>query len=362
METFEIVNSPEELAESMKKDGVVLEQEQPKFDLDFSGEQETAEPVQPIVEDTEETPQPIQEENQPYVEETFTAPSYSDQEVEQAIVNYLSERLGTQFESLDDLANFGQNQVDERIETIARFVQETGRPPEDWFRYQSLNPSEMDDMTAVRIQMAAEYPNLAYDEINMLISSKYKLNPDVYDENDVRLSTLQLKIDGQKARQSIDEIRSQYQAPVYDQSPEQLESFVDDNWIRTMYQEVDTFEGVEFDLGNGKSFKYGVDDNYRNYLKQKNANIDSYFDTYVKRDGTWDYDLMSSHMAVIDNIDSIVRSAYQQGLGDGQRNIVNKAANVSAATPQQKATTDSDPILDQISKIMGVNNTLTFKL
>jgi hypothetical protein len=67
-------------------------------------------------------------------------------------------------------------------------------------------------------------------------------------------------------------------------------------------------------------------------------------------------------MAVVDNIDAIVKSAYQQGLGDGQRNIVNKAANVSAAAPQQRVNTDSDPIIDQISKIMGVNNTLTFKL
>ena len=32
------------------------------------------------------------------------------------------------------------NAIDERVEAIARFVEETGRAPEDWFRFQSLNP------------------------------------------------------------------------------------------------------------------------------------------------------------------------------------------------------------------------------
>lgn len=352
METFEIVNSAEELIASMEKEGVapvVEDQVQAEPIVDEGQSVDTQEFL------TEET-------NQPYVEETVTSPSFSEDEIENAVVMYLSERLGTQLESLDDIFQAQQTGVDERIEAIARFVQETGRPPEDWFRYQSLNPSEMDDLTAVRVQMAAEYPNLSYDEINTLVSHKYKLNPEIYDENDVRLSTLQLKIDGQKAKESIDGIRRQYEAPEYQQAAYEPESFVDDQWIANMYHEVDTFEGVEFDLGNGKAFKYGVDDNYRNYLKQKGERLENYFDTYIRNDGSWDYDLLSSHMAVIDNIDAIVKSAYQQGLGDGQRNIVNKAANVSAAAPQQRVNTDSDPIIDQISRLMGVNNTLTFKL
>ena len=352
METFEIVNSAEELIASMEKEGVAPVVE----------DQAQAEPIVEEGQSVDTQESLTEETNQPYVEETVTSPSFSEDEIENAVVMYLSERLGTQLESLDDIFQAQQTGVDERIEAIARFVQETGRPPVDWFRYQSLNPSEMDDLTAVRVQMAAEYPNLSYDEINTLVSHKYKLNPEIYDESDVRLSTLQLKIDGQKAKESIDGIRRQYEAPEYQQAAYEPESFIDDKWIANMYHEVDTFEGVEFDLGNGKSFKYGVDDNYRNYLKQKGERLENYFDTYIKNDGSWDYDLLSSHMAVVDNIDAIVKSAYQQGLGDGQRNIVNKAANVSAAAPQQRVNTDSDPIIDQISKLMGVNNTLTFKL
>ena len=71
----------------------------------------------------------------------------------------------------------------------------------------------MDDVTAVRIQMASEYPNLAPDELNMLIQSKYKTDPDLHTEEEIRLSQLQMKIDGEKARRSIEDIRGQYKAP-----------------------------------------------------------------------------------------------------------------------------------------------------
>ena len=47
----------------------------------------------------------------------------------------------------------------------------------------------------------------------MLIESKYKLDPDLHSEEEVRLSQLQMKIDGDKARRSIDEIRNGYLEP-----------------------------------------------------------------------------------------------------------------------------------------------------
>jgi hypothetical protein len=192
------------------------------------------------------------------------------------------------------------------------------------------------------------------------MESKYKLNPDVYEDSEIRLSQLQLKIDAQKAKQSIEEVRGRYAAP--EKREAQYESIIDDTWVNNMYKEVDALEGIEFDLGNGNTFTFGIDDKLRNNLKQKNSQLPNFFDSYVRDNGTWDYDLLSSHMTVIDNIDSIVKSAYQKGLGDGQRSLVDKAANVSVGSPQQTNNNQSDPIIDQIKNIMGVGNSLTFKI
>lgn len=289
---------------------------------------------------------------------------YSLQDMDGAVAQYLSERLGVQMQSLEDLAKLTQTpQLDERLQSIAKFVQETGRDPQDWFRYQSLNPSEMDDMTAVRVQMASKYPNLSYEEVETLISNKYGYDKDLADEGEVRMKQLQLKIDAQEAKQSIEGIRNQYAAPKQ-QEQQQPQSIINEDWVRSMANEVNDFEGMEFDLGNGKLFSYNIDDRYRNQLVQKNARLDSFFNQYVRQDGSWDFDMLSAHQTVLDNVDNIVRAAYQQGMGDGQRNVVDKAANVTPGSPAQQPTNNnqSNDGITQALNYLGRNSGLSFNI
>ena len=255
--------------------------------------------------------------------------------------------------------------MDERVEAIAKFVEETGRKPEDWFAYQSLNPSEMDDLTAVRINMASKYPNLTQDEVGLLVQSKYKLDSDMYSDEEVRMSQLQLKIDGAEAKQGISSLRDSYAAPQTEEQPMgDVEGFIDDEWISKMEREVDTLTGLEFDLGNERSFTFSLDDSYKSELKSKNARLEQFFDPYVREDGSWDYDTLSSHRALIDNVDKIIQSAYRQGMSDGQRNVVTTAANVSMDTPQRGNTgQETSPLVAGLKNIMkGQAGKMTFKI
>ena len=285
---------------------------------------------------------------------------YSDSDIEGAVFSYLSEKLGRDINSLDSLSSPQQNALDERVEAIAKFVEETGRTPQDWFAYQQLNTSEMDDMTAIRVNMAGEYPDLTREELNLLIGSKYKLDVDVHTEQEIKLSQLQMKIDAQEAKQKIEGLRESYKAP---ETVEQTtEAFIDDKWISEMSNEVRDMEGLEFDLGNGKNFSFGIDDKYKAELIEKNSQLENYFDPYVRQDGSWDYDKLSSHRTVVDNIDKIVSSAYRQGMSDGQKGIVSNAANISSGTPQETPTTEN-PLQGQLKNILrGNSSKLTFKI
>lgn len=277
----------------------------------------------------------------------------SEQDVDSAVFEYLSERLGRQVGSIEDLVEYREREraIDERIAVIADFVEKTGRDPRDWFFYQSIDPSEMDDLSVIRLNMAAEYPNLSQEEVNMLVESKYKLDSNVYGEDEVKLSNLQLKIDAVGARKSIEEIRSSFQAP--ESKAESFSSVVDENWIGQMSKSVEDFDGIEFDL-NGKKFTYTIDDKYRSSLLEKNSRLDEFFDPYVREDGSWDYDTLNMHRTVLDNINSILTSAYRQGMSDGQKTIVNKAANVSTKTPNQGgANNQQDPLTAQLREALG---------
>ena len=356
---FEVFSNPEDLAASISSTP-----EQPQ-DVQVAPEQPMVEeaPMQETPVQEVQTEQPTQENE---VQQDFAEPSsdtdYSESELEEAVMEFMSERLGREISSFDDFNIQETNAIDERVEAIARFVEETGRAPEDWFRFQSLNPESMDDMTAIRIQMSNEYPNLSYDELNLLVNSKYKIDADLHSEEEVSLAKLQMKMDGDKARMSIEDIRSGYASPKTES--EAYESVIDDQWIANMSQEVDSIEGLEFDLGNENTLEFGLDDDYRNQLKDKQTRLDEFFDSYVGEDGSWDYDTLSSHLAVIDNIDRIVKSAYTKGLGDGQRTLVNTASNVSSQSPQTGSQNQqSDPLAAQLKNIMsGTSGKMTFKI
>jgi hypothetical protein len=73
--------------------------------------------------------------------------------------------------------------------------------------------------------------------------------------------------------------------------------------------------------------------------------------------------MLNAHRAVIDNIDEIVKNIYNQGLSDGQRKLVEKAANVDATSPKPSNVPANDAVLEQLRAALGqVDNSLRFKL
>ena len=342
-------------------------QEQPANEPQWTPEQS----VQENVQQSTEPQQVIQQEQAPaeeMPESSLPEDDMTEDEVEAAMLEYLSERLGKQVSSFDEFLG-NQNtseEIDERVAAINEFVRQTGRDPQDWFTYQAMNPSEMDDVSAVKTQLRNQYGDLSDSDLNLLIDNKYKLDADLYDESEIRLSQIQLRMDADKARQDIESVRSKYAAPVREQYDEEMESFIDDNWLNNMSVEVDALEGIEFDLGKDKSFTFGLDDNYKAHLRSKNERIEDFFGSYTDNQGNWDFEKWNMHQTVVDNIETIVKTAYQQGLGDGQRNLVDKAANVNYQNPSEGVDSGQGnvkSIEEQLKNALGMNNNgLTFKI
>ena len=301
--------------------------------------------------------------------ESAEEPEMSQEEFEAGVAQFISERLGLELDSLEQLTEIlnapkQTADIDERVKAIADFVAETGRDPQDWFTYQSLNPSEMDDLAAVKLQMAVEYPNPASEEIDMLIGSKYKIDEDLYSDDEIKLSKLQLKIDAQKSRTEIDRIRDSYKAPVKAQQETQqqeVQSPITKEWVKTMSDEVDALEALTFELGDTE-FNFGIKPEYRNQLKQKNERLDEFFDQYVDNDGSWNFEMLNAHRAVLDNIDEIAKAIYNQGLSDGQRKLVEKTANVDVSGPAPANQQNTNSVYEQVMNALGNDTTLKFKI
>ena len=369
--TPQVFDNPEDLAASMAQD---TQQSTPE---------QTSEPVQesaPVSEpasepSTESTPyvdpeaapapSPTSQEQpqfdamvENYTEPQRQQPEQTQQDMDSEVLQYISKKLGRQVNSFED---FNQSQVNESVDAINRFVQETGRTPQDWFRYQTLNPEEMDDLTAVKVAAAAGYKNLSPQEIDMLVGDNYKVDAEKHGEETARLAALRLKIDAEQARAEIQEIRNQYAAPVQNESSG--EPLFDQQWINNMAQEFEAVEGLEFDLGDGSNMTFGLNDQYRRSMMERGARLDEFFDPFFGEDGSFDYDGLATQMAVLDNIDTIVRAAYNKGRGDGQRGLVDKAANVGTVQPNSGNMNESNPLGEQVKNIMSrQSNTLTFNI
>ena len=172
--------------------------EEPTQEVEETVQQDVQEDVQePVMEDTAAEPQ------QEDVQETFeleeqeqssldTEDDISDQELNEMAISMVSEMLGYEdltIEQLSEIVNREpeepQLQIDERLQPILDFVEKTGRSPEDWFRYQQLNPSEMDDLSAVQLSVQTEYPELTPQEVSRLMNRKYKLEPERFEEEEI---------------------------------------------------------------------------------------------------------------------------------------------------------------------------------
>tara|TARA_R110000796_G_scaffold244936_2_gene368353 strand:- start:5533 stop:6627 length:1095 start_codon:yes stop_codon:yes gene_type:complete len=362
----ELQNDLESLVGDM---GFAMSEENPKESVQTNTEPDPT-PVEQPVEETVEAPQ--QEEAVETIPQSTLNENDSVVELnESSVLSYLSEKLGKELKGFEDLTTETNTsaEIDERVSAINEFVKSTGRDPQDWFSYQSMNPSEMDDKTVIQNQLKSQYPDLPSEDINLLVDDKYRLDEDLYDDSEIRLAKIQLKIDADKGRRELESIRDQFAAPQKKDQVEQVQeekSFIDENWLNNMSVEVDALEGIEFEVAKDKSFTFGIEDNYKSELKSKNENIEDFFGTYSDDNGKWNFEKWNMHQTVLDNIETIVKTAYQQGLGEGQRGLVDKAANVQYQQPNETNNVGGQNVTniqDQVNNALGLNdNGLTFKI
>tara|TARA_R100000544_G_scaffold33161_1_gene19607 strand:+ start:4829 stop:6064 length:1236 start_codon:yes stop_codon:yes gene_type:complete len=347
--------------------------------------------------DVEETvEQPVAEEQTDVTNETPTEPTddslieveeaieeednISDSEYEQMLFSTVGEMLGMEDmskESLLERLNTEQTaapvELDPSVQAIADFVSETGRSVEEWFAYQNLNPSEMDDVSVMKNNLLSQYPDLSDSDAELLLENKYKTDSDMHTEQDARLGALQLKMDASTARKELETTRSKYLAPVkeevaapVDPIQEELESPITAEWVSQMSKVADDMEALEFNVGKDQTFAFGVSDNYKSELKQSNAKMDDYFDQYVSEQGDWNFEKLNVHRTILDNIENIVDAAFKQGLSQGTSNVVKQAVNPSNVNPNTSSTPTASSSQDMVTKqilnaLQGGDDTLRMK-
>ena len=365
--------------EAVEQEDVIENKETESTEVEAEAEEAPVQTQEDVVEAAaEETEEELLNSiDEILAEDSIDEDNISDEEYEEMLVGAVSEMLGLEGMTKEallerlDTEQKSAPELDPTVQAIADFVAETGRSVNDWFAYQSSNPSEMDDITVMKHNLQNQYPDLSEEDAMLLLDNKYKLNADFYGEDEVRLGQLQMKMDATNARKELESTRAKYLAPVAEEAPqasapEEIESPITAEWIAGMEKSVDGMEALEFNVGKDQTFSFGMTDSYKSSLKQSQAQLENHFDQYVDESGNWNYELLNVHRTILDNIESIVDSAYKQGVSAGTSNVVKQAVNPSDVTPSSSSSTSSasaeDKVRQQIlNALQGGDDTLRMK-
>ena len=320
------------------------------------------EPVQPTVIDSEPTPvEPVQNINPDGSGEPTPSPTNVEPSVEPSVIetkpleltdelvgNYLSEKLGKQFD-LEDLGKEVVNPLDSDpyLKEIYEWRNKTGRPVEDFFKFQK-DYSQVSDIDIVRENLQLDYPDATAQEINLELS---RLTPSEDDlEDDVARKNWELKKLATKGRAELDKLKSNLSEPTTTHLPEEIQNKVsfantiekqieDNNKFQVEYDQAITqtalsTESINLNLGDSE-ISYNISEDKRKSLPQDISDMSH----WKNPDGSYNHKAVVEDGVKIKYFDEMIKLAYEQGLNSGKDSIIKETRNITLdganTVPQQ---------------------------
>ena len=295
------------------------------------------------------------------VEETQASQPQEGEEIsdDQVVLNYLSEKLGRDLTSFDDLNTTSTETesndfASEQLQVINEYVKNTGRTVQDYLNTQTVDLSNVSDNALMMEYLKLDNPNLTDAELNDYMATTYKTDKEAYSERETNAGKVQLMKDAKTARDYFNKVKEDYAMPVQADSPEISEEERTE-WLGQMESEVDDLEGLSFSMNDqGEEFTYNLDDDARQEIKSYNSDLENFFDKYVNESGDWNFDALNTDMYIMNNIDKIVRGVANQYRSKGTESVINEIKNPSFTQDKQSAPQRQESTLDMLRRqILG---------
>jgi hypothetical protein len=284
---------------------------------------------------------------------------YEDISDDEIVLQYLSEKLGRDVSSFDDLNNDEyETEYDEfaseQLQVINDYVRNTGRTVQDYLNTQTVDLDNVSDDALLMEYLRLDNPSLTDAELNDYMATTYKTDADSYSERETNAGKVQLMKDAKVARDYFNQIKEEYAMP-----DESFDTGISEeemgDWLDQMESEVDDLEGLSFEMNDqGEEFIYNLDDEARQEIKNYNSNLEGFFDKYVDESGDWDFDALNTDMYILNNIDKIVRGVANQYRSKGTESVINEIKNPSFTQDKQEATPRQESTLQMLRRqILG---------
>jgi hypothetical protein len=299
---------------------------------------------QEIIESSLKSDSRNEESEQKAEEQVSSSTEESSDDSYNNTLSMLNETYGTDYEDLNELLddlegkNTGQDFASEQMVELNRFVSETGRSPQDYFRTQTQNYDEMSEADVVKEYLSLENPELTQKEIDLFFDSTYKLNEDKYSSEETALGKIHLKRDVSKARGELKELQQEYWSPeksgdtYSDEEIQQMETESNEareTFYNDMDKELDSIESLTFQINENENFDYKLTDEDKQVVGEAMSNLDDFFEPYMDEQGNLDKESLALDMIAMKLQDKIVRSVASQYRSKGSEQVLKDIKNPS---------------------------------
>jgi len=273
------------------------------------------------------------------IEQPEIQPNEPSELSDDVLFKHLSEKLGREVSSLDDLKQKEEIEIDSQIKALNEWKQKTGRPIEDFFKFQK-DFSEVSDLDIAREFLQIEYPTLTKEEVNLELELKFKEGEDDLD-TDIARKKLELKKYASKGRNVLNELKGDLGEPSsFSLTPEIQEQV---NFAKEVQQQIEANKGLQEAYYQGiseaaikaETLPLKLSDDFSIDFKineEDRKTIPSFINEmphWRKEDGSWNHEAVVQDSIKIKHFDKMVQLAYEQGLNAGKDELIKETKNTT---------------------------------
>ena len=309
------------------------------------------------------------------VEEIRSAEKELETPIQEITEDELDEKTTELFEEAEEAVKEQVKQgkpLPENIESLVKFMNETGGTMEDYVRL-NYDYSKIDDQSLLRDYYKSTKPHLDQEEINFLLEDKFKYDEEIDEPRDIKKKKLAFKEEVASARKDLAKFKDQYYQEIklrpgitqeqqkaseffnrYNEQQEQAAKQADQFRNQTEQLFTNDFKGFDFSLGE-KKFRYRLQNPRQ--VGNTQTDINNFISKFLNKDGSV-ADPAGYHKALYAamNADKIANHFYEQGKADGVKNVIDSSKNITTDKPRQVA--DGNVFVDglKVKAISGLDS------
>ena len=334
-----------------------------KVRLVEEGEQKSAAEVESVLLEKHEesmSDTPAETEPEPAIEspaDSADKPKLGEDE----LLSIISERLGRDINSLDDLkeARESSGEMDEEVSAFFKYKKETGRGIKDFVQL-NKDYSTMESDKLIKEYLTATEEGLDEEDISAMMED-FQFDEELDDEGHIRKVRLAKKKTAAKAKKYFEEAKEKYSVPLESSGAPSLENSEEyteykqyvanaktaqeeqvrrKTWFDEKTSEVfgSEFKGFEFKV-NDRPYVFSPGD--RTELKKQQETPMNWINRFIDEEGLVK-DAVGYHrsLAIAMNPDKFAKFFYEQGQSEAVDGVMRKTKNInmSERTAPQNAS------------------------